>query len=130
MMSAAIAACLKRHPRQPVERGGGLAFGADEWRAAGPQLLASAPEDGRVLAHENAAMAKPDRVGGQLVQRHLERGAVACRIGQPFTQALPLRRDVQDEHSARKIINDDVGKIPQLPALRGGSRAADASPEG
>jgi hypothetical protein len=93
-------------------------------------LRPPAPEDGGILADEYPGKTKPDRVGDELVQRHLERGTVAGRVGQPLSQAIPLRRDVQDEYPAGQIVDDHAGKVPQFPALRGGSWSADARPKG
>ena len=55
-----------------------------EWRARGTEFRAGPPEHGGILAREYPSRAKPDRVSVELVQRHLERSAVAGRAGQPF----------------------------------------------
>ena len=67
-----------------MERRGRLAFRAEERRARGTEFRAGPPEHGGILAREDPGRSKPDRVGVELLQRHLERGAVAGRAGQPF----------------------------------------------
>src|ERR1022692_237400 len=125
-----LAACLCGQPGQPVERRGGAALRADDRRAGRAEFLAGAPKDGGILADEYPGKTEPDRVGGELVQRHLERGAVAGRAGQPLGQARSLRGDVEDKHPAGQVIDYDAGKVPQLSALRGGSWPADAGSQG
>jgi hypothetical protein len=76
-----FAARRRGEPDQLVERGGGLAFRAQERRARGNEFRAGPPEHGRILARENQGRSKPDRVGVELLQGHLERGALADRAG-------------------------------------------------
>jgi hypothetical protein len=71
--------------RQPVERGGRLALGAQQRLRRRAQLSGRAAQDGRVLADaDQLAVRDGDRQCDELVERDVERGTVRLRRGEPL----------------------------------------------
>jgi hypothetical protein len=84
-----LSSSVDRHPDEPAKGRRRAALGTDQRRARHSQFRAGPPQRHRVLTHEDPRAGDLDRMGGQLVQGHLERRAVPRRAGQPLTQPLP-----------------------------------------
>jgi hypothetical protein len=106
-------AVCQRAAGQAMERGGRAAFGTYEGWAVGSEFLRGASQDGGVLAHVDLGGRRADRVRRELVERDLERRAVAGGAGQPFTQTGAVGGQVEYQDPAGQVVDDDVELIPQ-----------------